>query len=129
MLKKLYLEGSLKLAELVLNTGDFVAAVIEARKDQVMKVVVLSALMIMAIVPEAFCVTAPAAGSFAYDIYDLGVNQILKGPIGFVGGCGCVGFGGYCAVKQNVGAALGCILGGAAMLKADSITTSMGLIY
>lgn len=33
---------------------------------------------------NAIAMTVPAAGSFAYDLYDIGVNQILLGPIGFV---------------------------------------------
>ena len=33
---------------------------------------------------NAMAMTVPAAGSFAYDLYDIGVNQILLGPIGFL---------------------------------------------
>ncbi len=39
-------------------------------------------------------ITAPAAGSFAYDLYDVAVNDIVKGAPGFVGGgfwCGLLG--------------------------------------
>ena len=34
----------------------------------------------------ASAITAPAAGSFAYDLYDVGVNDVLLGAPGFVGG-------------------------------------------
>ncbi|AEA33605.1 hypothetical protein [Hippea maritima] len=79
-------------------------------------------------IPAAHAITAPASGSFAYDVYDVGVNSILKGPIGFVGGVGAVVFGAIAAVQGRVLTAVPAILGGAAMLKADTIVSSLGAI-
>jgi len=74
-------------------------------------------------------ITAPAAGSFAYDVYDMAVNSILKGPIGFVAGLAAVCFGAALAIQQKIGGAIPALLGGAVLLKADTIVSSMGLLY
>ncbi|MFT5162079.1 MAG: hypothetical protein ACI9FJ_000647 [Alteromonadaceae bacterium] len=72
-------------------------------------------------------ITAPTSGSFAYDLYDIGVNDILKGAPGFVGGIfGIV----YSATKMSSDwklAGMG-VLASSAVLKADSITTSLGAL-
>jgi hypothetical protein len=77
---------------------------------------------------EALAVTTPATGSFAYDIYDIGVNSILKGPIGFVGGVGAIIFGSIEAIRGQILGAVPAILGGAALLKADAIVQTLGCI-
>lgn len=76
----------------------------------------------------AHAITAPTTGSFAYDVYDIGINNIMGGPIGFVLGAGCMGLGGFAAVKQNIPMAIGAVLGGAAILKCDSLVTSLGML-
>ncbi len=77
--------------------------------------------------PAAFAVTAPTTGSFAYDIYDIGINDILKGPIGFVGGVGAIVFGAVEAIRGRALNSIAPVLGGAALIKADAITSSLGL--
>ncbi len=79
-------------------------------------------------IPAAHAITAPAQGSFAYSVYDIGVNDILDGPIGFVGGVGAVVFGAINAIQGKVMGAIPAILGGAAMLQANNIVTSLGAI-
>ena len=76
----------------------------------------------------ALAMTAPSTGSFAYDIYDIGVNSILKGPIGFIGGVGAIVFGAIEAIRGRILEAVPAILGGAALLKADSIVQTLGCI-
>ena len=78
---------------------------------------------------DLLAITAPASGTFAYDIYDIAVNSILKGPIGFVGGLGAIVFGAVNAIRGQVLPAIPSILGGAALIKADSIVTSLGMIF
>jgi hypothetical protein len=75
----------------------------------------------------ASAITAPAAGSFGYDMYDIGVNSILKGAPGFVGGTAGIIYAATQLSKNWIAAALG-ILACSAVLKADSITTSLGLV-
>ncbi len=77
---------------------------------------------------QAFAITTPAAGSFAYDIYDIGVNEILKGPIGFVGGIGAMVAASVMAIRQMLLPAAATVLGGAFLLKADAIVSSMGAL-
>ncbi len=77
----------------------------------------------------AEAITAPAAGSFAYDIYDVAVNSILKGPIGFVAGIAAIVLGAISAIKGQMMMAFPAILGGAALIKADTIVTTMGAMF
>lgn len=72
--------------------------------------------------------TTPAVGTFAYDIYDIGVNQILKGPIGFSAGVGSMVAAAIMAIRQMLLPAAATVLGGAFLLKADSVVTSLGAI-
>ena len=77
----------------------------------------------------AHAVTTPATGSFAYDVYDIAVNKMLKGPIGFVAGMAAMVFGAVAAIQQRVMAAVPAVLGGAMLLKADSILTTLGALF
>jgi len=77
-------------------------------------------------VQSALAITAPATGTFAYDVYNIGVNQILKGPIGFVGGVGAMIAAGVLAIRQMILPAAATVLGGAFLLKADSVVSSLG---
>ncbi|WP_339145181.1 hypothetical protein [Pseudoalteromonas galatheae] len=72
-------------------------------------------------------ITAPAQGSFAYDLYDVGVNMILKGAPGFIGGLVGIVYSATQLSNNWKGAGLG-ILASTAVIKADSITTSLGMI-
>ncbi len=82
----------------------------------------------LALAVNAMAMAVPAAGSFAYDLYDIGVNQILLGPIGFVGGCACMVLAGITAIRQMLLPAAGVALGGAFLLKADSVVQSIGAV-
>jgi len=94
------------------------------------KTITVTALTIacLVIASNALAMTTPAAGSFAYDLYDVGVNQILLGPIGFVGGCSVMVLAGILAIRQMLLPAAGAVLGGAFMLKADSVVQSVGAV-
>ena len=61
---------------------------------------------------SAFAMTTPAAGSFAYDLYDIAVTQILLGPIGFVAGVASMAFAAILAIRQMILPAAGVVLGG-----------------
>jgi len=77
---------------------------------------------------NAMAMTVPAAGSFAYDLYDIGVNQILLGPIGFIAGVACMVFAAILAIRQMILPAAGVVLGGAFLLKADSVVQTIGAL-
>jgi len=92
--------------------------------------VIITALTITALMfaNNALALTTPATGSFAYDLYDIGVNQILLGPIGFVGGVACMVFAAIMAIRQMLLPAAGVVLGGAFLLKADAVVQSVGAV-
>jgi len=92
-------------------------------------IVCIAALGLILSAQEALAVAAPAAGSFAYDIYDIAVNDILKGPIGFVAGLGAVAYGAGLAIRQQIAGAIPALLGGGALLKADVIVGSLGILF
>ena len=73
--------------------------------------------------------TAPVAGSFAFSLYTIAVTDILQGPIGFIGGVGAVVLGAIMAIQQKIMMAIPCLLGGAALMSADTLLTSMGLTF
>ena len=77
---------------------------------------------------NAMAMTVPSAGSFAYDLYDIGVNQILLGPIGFIAGVACMVFAAILAIRQMILPAAGVVLGGAFLLKADSVVQTIGAL-
>jgi len=85
--------------------------------------VVVAACLVSA---NAMAMAVPAAGSFAYDLYDIGVNQILLGPIGFVAGVACMVFAAILAIRQMILPAAGVVLGGAFLLKADAVVQTVG---
>src|SRR3546814_18233777 len=50
-------------------------------------------LLLSLLAASAHAFTAPVAGDLGYDIYDIVVNQGVKGPLGFVGGVAAFLFG------------------------------------
>ncbi len=95
----------------------------QAKVITAMAVFTVTCLMISA---NAMAMAVPAAGSFAYDLYDIGVNQILLGPIGFVAGVACMVFAAILAIRQMILPAAGVVLGGAFLLKADAVVQTVG---
>ena len=71
--------------------------------------------------------TAPTAGSLGYDIYNVVVNQMLGGPIGFVGGVVLIVWGASQVMRQWLTTVL-CIIAGTAIIKGQTIVTSLGAL-
>ncbi len=78
---------------------------------------------------DAFAITTPAAGSFAYDVYDIAVTKILQGPIGFVAGVIAIVTGAVFAIKSEIMTAIPAVIGGAVLLKADAVVNSLGATF
>lgn len=76
---------------------------------------------------DASAWSAPTTTDTFYDVYDMVVNQFLKGPIGFVGGLGAIGVGIFSMVKANYGIAIPAIVAGGLLANADGITESLGV--
>ncbi len=53
---------------------------------------ILACLILMC--EYALALSEPTKGTFSYNLYDIIVNKIIKGPIGFVLGTGSVVYGG-----------------------------------
>lgn len=92
------------------------------------KVRFIGAAVTASVATQAFAITAPTATtSFGYKIYDVAVNDMLNGPLGFVAGLGLVGYS-FTQLSQNWKlAALG-IVGGSGVLQADTIVSTMGAL-
>lgn len=99
-----------------------------SKEWKIMFVTVFVAYAVLMLSPAAMAITAPTSGSFAYDVYDIAINKIVKGPIGFVAGAASIVIGAVAAITGRVIAAVPAILGGAAIIKADTITTSLGAL-
>jgi hypothetical protein len=63
-------------------------------------------LLVMGLTQVVMAITAPTSGSFAYDIYDIVVNKMLKGPVGFVSGLAAIAFGAVNLIQARIMTAL-----------------------
>lgn len=81
------------------------------------------AALLMTGVAMAF--TAPAAGSFGFDVYDIVVNQILNGPIGFIGGVILIVFGATQIIK-NWMMTIMCVIAGTVLIRAEDLVITLG---
>ncbi|PXW50356.1 hypothetical protein DFO55_12427 [Grimontella sp. AG753] len=84
-------------------------------------------LTLLLVSQGVFAFTTPATGSFGYNVYDIAINKIASGPIGFTGGAWLIATG---STKMNEGwtRALPFILAGSCLIKLDEITQSLGAI-
>lgn len=89
-------------------------------------IMVLAAIFAGLWTSNVMAMAVPAAGSFAYDLYDIGVNQILLGPIGFIAGVGFIVLAAILAIRNMYVPAGGLVLAAAFMLKADTVVQSFG---
>lgn len=71
--------------------------------------------------------TAPTTGDFGYDIYDVVVNNILGGPIGFVGAVALIVWGGS-KVTTNWMITIMCVIAATIIIKANSLVTTLGAL-
>ena len=91
------------------------------------KTLTLAAGLGLLTVNQAMAMTPPVSGDFAYDLYDIGVNQILLGAPGFVGAVLLMVYSGTLLMRNWVLGVAG-ILAGTILINADSITASMGMV-
>ena len=85
----------------------------------------LIAVLLAAGAAHAF--TAPAPGDLGYDIYDIVVNQGVKGPLGFVGGVAAFLFG-VSRLFSNIMIGIPTIVAAVCLIKADSILQTFGML-
>jgi len=97
-------------------------------KKRVHRTTPVALLAILLQAGNALAMTVPASGSFAYDLYDIGVNQILLGPVGFTGGVACMCVAAILAIRQMILPAAGVVLGGAFLLRANTVVETIGAL-
>lgn len=96
-----------------------------AMKKQLLAV--FAAAIALMTAPNAFAIVAPAAGSFAFDLYDVGINDILLGAPGFVGAVIIMVVSAINLTRNWVLSIAG-LLGGVILINADTITASLGML-
>jgi len=84
-------------------------------------------LLLSLIAASAHAFTAPVAGDLGYDIYDIVVNQGVKGPLGFVGGVAAFLFG-VSRLFSNIMIGIPTIVAAVCLIKADSILQTFGMV-
>ena len=76
---------------------------------------------------QAMAFTAPAAGAFGYDVYDIAVNQILGGPIGFIGAVALIVWGAT-KMMTNWMITVVCVIAGSILIRAEDMVTTLGAV-
>ena len=84
-------------------------------------------LVAMTLASAAHAFQAPAAGDLGYDIYDIVVNQGVKGPLGFVGGVAAFLFG-VSRLFSNIMIGIPTIVAAVCLIRADSLLQTFGMI-
>ncbi len=84
------------------------------------------AAVINLIPADAMAWSTPSSGSFAYDVYDIAINKLAKGPIGFVGAAGMMVGAVVSAVRGSLLGAGLFTIGAGILYKADSLVSSLG---
>ena len=110
----------------------------ESRRPMQLKTVISgqSLMMLMAVAVlllgsalPSFAITAPTSGSLFYDVYDIVVNSMLKGAIGFVAAILVFMMGiGLFFVQKIIPGIIGVVCA-ALIIKADAIVTTLGLTF
>jgi len=80
------------------------------------------------IVGEALAYTGSSSG-FAGEVYDIVVDKLLNGPVGFTAGVGCLVYGTASLVLGRVVPAVLSIIGGAMLIKAPAIANTLGMLF
>ncbi|WP_404478375.1 hypothetical protein [Novosphingobium sp. BL-52-GroH] len=84
-------------------------------------------VLMIAVAGTAHAFTAPAAGDLGYDIYDIVVNQGVKGPLGFVAGVAAFLFG-VSRLFSNIMVGIPTIVAAVCLIKSDTILQTFGMV-
>lgn len=99
-------------------------------RERTFRTIDAAALFLLAAVASASVAHAfqqPAAGDLGYDIYNIVVNQGVKGPLGFVGGVAAFLFG-VSRLFSNIMIGIPTIVAAVCLIKADSILQTFGMV-
>ena len=97
-------------------------------RQSLMMVIAVTVVLLGSALPS-FAITAPTSGSLFYDVYDIVVNSMLKGAIGFVAAILVFMMGiGLFFMQKIIPGVIGVVCA-ALVIKADAIVTSLGLMF
>ncbi len=97
-----------------------------SRRALALKRSALVAAALIASSGAAIAFTAPTTTDLGYDIYDIVVNQGIKGAPGFVAAAIFIVFGFGSLFQQRILPGIFGLVAGAALFAADNVVTSLG---
>jgi hypothetical protein len=118
---------SLEVSMLGKAMNRFAPAAGRMKNAQAMTAALVAAVFASVVSSVAGAFAAPAAGAFGYDIYNLVVNQILAGPIGFVGAIALIVWGAT-KLTTNWMLCIMCLIAGTVIIRADAIVQTLGAL-
>lgn len=92
------------------------------------KLGVMSFALLGMYVPDLWAWSQPTQGSFAYDVYDIAINKIAKGPIGFVAGAGLMAGAIFAATRAAWVPAVLMAVGSGTLFKIEDVVSSLGYL-
>ncbi|MCP4156540.1 MAG: hypothetical protein GY757_52990 [bacterium] len=91
-------------------------------------VIGIALILMLNTAPAVFAMTTPTATDFGYSVYDIAINNILKGPVGFVSVGICFVLGSVLLLRNQPFMSVACFIGGGVMYNADSMVTTLGML-
>lgn len=88
--------------------------------------IALGGLLILASV-DASAWNVPTAGDTFFDVYDIVVNDLLQGPVGFTAAVSAIVVGVVSLMKANYAVAVPSIVAGGLLSNVEGITTTLGI--
>ena len=76
----------------------------------------------------SFAFETPSDGSFAYNVYDLFINDILTGAIGFVIAAGLILYAIFWAVRSNIFGTIVCAICAGLIIFIEEVVVSLGMV-
>ena len=98
-------------------------------RSKILFLALFTVVLLLAGALPSFAITAPATGSLFYDVYDIVVNSMLKGAVGFVAAILVFMMGIGLFFMQKIIPGVIAVVCAALIVKADAIVTSLGLIF
>lgn len=105
-----------------------VTSLLKREKTRQMATIGFFALVISLAALQAQAINAPTAGSFMYDAYDIVVNSLLKGALGFVVAMFVFVTGIAMFFRQMIVPGVICVVCTALIIKSDLIIASLGMV-
>ncbi len=99
------------------------------RSKRILFLALVTAILFLAGALPSFALSAPTTGSMFYDVYDIVVNSMLKGAVGFVAAILIFMTGLGLFFMQKIIPGVIAVVCAALIIKADAIVSSLGLLF